>query len=324
MKRRKLFRSTAIRSALLGRSAVITGAEEALAASDEERDVTIERYIPGKPHKGKVLVVIHSHLDDAPFHCTGTAAKLIKEGYTGYLIRSTNNEKTGGNTFAENILSHEQDQIKMAKAVGFKDIFNLYYRQHEMDGISPLELRARLILIFRALKVDTVITHNPWGQWEENPDHWVTGRAVEQACWMAGAVDFPEHREAGIMPHSVSERYYWVGRREQPFNRIVDISTTIEEKMNSLVECKSQGGGSYGSRLRRELAKEGKHLPLLGNDDESADREYVKRFVLNRWSTFEGIEKYGLEHGERFYYIDQRPRGKSEVEEYIEKNAVKL
>jgi len=324
MERRKLFRRTAIRSALLGRSAVITGAEEALAATDEERDVTIERYTPGKPHKGKVLAVIHSHLDDAPFHCTGTAAKLIKEGYTGYLIRSTNNEKTGGNTFAENILSHEQDQIKMAKAVGFKDIFNLYYRQHEMDGISPVELRARLILIFRALKVDTVITHNPWGQWEENPDHWVTGHAVEQACWMAGAADFPEHREAGIMPHSVRERYYWVGRREQPFNRIVDISTTIEEKMNSLVECKSQGGGSYGSRLRRELAKERKRLPLLGNDDVTADREYVKRFVLKRWSTFAGIEEYGLEYGERFYYIDQRPRGKSEVEEYIEKNAVKL
>ena len=95
MDRRKLFRKTAIRSALLGRSVVITENVEAQAAPVEKRKVTIERHTPGKPHEGKVLAVIHSHLDDAPFHCTGTAAKLIKEGYTGYLIRTTNNEKTG-------------------------------------------------------------------------------------------------------------------------------------------------------------------------------------------------------------------------------------
>ena len=39
-----------------------------------------------------------------------------------------------------------------------------------------------------ALKIDTVITFNPWGHGEENPDHYVTGQAVEAAKWMAGGV----------------------------------------------------------------------------------------------------------------------------------------
>ena len=72
-------------------------------------------------------------------------------------------------------------------------VINFGYRNHFLDEASPLELRARLVYIFRvrqrgsavvctaytparnttrvflcfqALKIDTVITFNPWG---ENP-----------------------------------------------------------------------------------------------------------------------------------------------------------
>ena len=174
-----------------------------------------------------------------------------------------------------------------------------------MDGISCIDLRGRLILIFRWLKVDTVITFNPWGHAEENPDHWVTGRAVEEACWMAGMPnDFHEHLEAGFQPHTVSERYYFYGRDGQPFNRVVDISSYVEKKIDAIVECKTQGDGNRGSLLKAKLAHTGKRLPLLGNDDRSADRAYAREFLL------EDDREYGKPHtvayAERFYYIDQR------------------
>lgn len=286
-------------------------------------DIVVEKDQPGQPHKGKVFAAIHAHLDDVPYYAGGLCAKLMSEGYTGYLIRTTNDEKCGGQSTAENILSNEQEHFKMASVLGFEDVFDLYYQNHEMDGISSLEIRGRLLFLFRFLKVDTVVSFNPWGHGEENPDHWATGRAVEEACWMSGMPnDYHEHMEAGIRPQKVLERYYFYGRPGQPFNRVVDISFHIEKKIDSIVECKSQGGGDLGSRLRARLAKQGKRLPLLGNDDRTADREYVRQFLLD--DDREYGSQYSLAYAERFYYIDQRRPARSKVDAYVETNAVPL
>jgi len=289
-----------------------TNAEEVVVMKDE----------PGQPHKGKVFLAVHAHLDDVPYYASGLCAKLMQEGYTGYIVRTTNDERSGGHTNAQNIYSNEQDHGRMAAALGFKDVFDFYYLNHDMDGISCIDLRGRLILIFRMLKVDTIVSFNPSRDGEENPDHWVTGRAVEEACWMAGMPnDFHEHMLAGIQPHTVTERYYFCARPGQPFNRVVDISSHIDKKIDSIVECKSQGEGNRGSLVRAELAREGKRLPLLGSDDRSADRAYVRQFLLD--NDREHGRSHNLEYAERFYYIDRRPT-KSKAEEYIEKNAVSL
>jgi len=292
----------------------------ALARADVG-EVVVEKDQPGQPHKGKVFVAVHAHLDDIPYYGAGLCAKLMREGYTGYVIRTSNDEKRGGGTTAQNILSNEQEHLKMAAALGFREAFDLYYQNHEMDAVSSLDIRGRLILLLRFLKADTVISFNPWGHGEENPDHWVTARAVEEACWMCGVPnDFEEHREAGIRPREVLERYYFHGRPGQPFNRVVDISSHIEKKIDAIVECRAQGGGNFGSELRARLARERKRLPLLGNDDRTADREYVRQFLLD--SNREYGQPHSLAFAERFYYMDQRRPEKSKVDEYVEKNAV--
>ena len=286
-------------------------------------EVVVEKDQPGEPHKGKVFAAVHAHLDDVPYYAGGLCAKLIREGCTGYLIRTSNDEKSGGRTTAENILSNEQEHLKVAAALGFRETFDFYYQNHEMDAISSLDLRGRLIFLLRMLKVDTVVSFNPWGHGEENPDHWVTGRAVEEACWMCGMPnDFPEHAEAGVRPHSVRERYYFHGRPGQPFNRVVDISAHVEKKIDAIVECRSQGGGSLGSQLRGRLARQGKRLPLLGGDDRTADREYARQFLLDDERDYG--RPHGLAYAERFYYIDQRRPALSKVDDYVGKHAVSL
>ena len=82
-------------------------------------EIMIEKSLPGQPHKGKVFAAIHAHLDDIPYYCAGTCAKLIAEGYTGYIIRTTNDERCGRGTTNQNIKSNEEEHFKMAKAVGF-------------------------------------------------------------------------------------------------------------------------------------------------------------------------------------------------------------
>jgi LmbE family N-acetylglucosaminyl deacetylase len=293
-------------------------------------EVVIERPLTGKPHSGKVLAAIQPHADDIPFFAAGTVAKLIAEGYTGHLIKTTNDDKAGAGTMGETILHNEQDTDAVARALGLSKVFTLGFRNHEMDGISRPELRERLIFLIRALKIDTVICYDPWGTYEENPDHYVTAQGVEEACWMAaGGKDFPEHFAAGLEPHFVREKYYFA-RGPQLVNRIVDITPWVDKKVEANLANKTQGGGGdNGARLRARLAAEKRRLPILGNDDDTANREYIKHFFLDLDSQYiRGVPSdrevgrpYGLEWAEAFHYIGPI---ESMLDRYIAEHAVPL
>jgi len=58
-----------------------------------EVEVVVERPVSGKPHQGKVLLAIQAHSDDIPLFAGGLVAKLMDEGYTGYLLRTSNDDK---------------------------------------------------------------------------------------------------------------------------------------------------------------------------------------------------------------------------------------
>ena len=113
---------------------------------------------PGQPHRGKVLAAIQPHCDDVPLYAGGTVLKLIKEGYRGILIRTSNDEMAGaGKTMGEVVLNNERDTFEVARRMGLGKVFDLNYRNHRMDGISHIEMRARLVFIFRLMKVDTIL-----------------------------------------------------------------------------------------------------------------------------------------------------------------------
>jgi LmbE family N-acetylglucosaminyl deacetylase len=283
-------------------------------------EVQIERAQPGKPHAGKVLAAIQPHADDLPIFAGGLVLKLIKEGYTGYLIRITNDDHTGPGSVGEGVLANERDNLAVARAFGMKKAYDLYYRNHMLDGVSPLELRLRLIFLFRLLKVDTVVCYDPWAHYEENPDHYATARAVEAACWMSGMnKDYPEHFDAGLSPHSVTEKYYFA-RGPQYVNRVVDIGGFMDQKISINILNAAQGpAGQRGAQLRRRLTEQGIRLPLLGGDDATANREYTRQFVLDRDA--EIGKRSGLTYGEAYHYIGPEP---VKVEDYIRKNGVKL
>lgn len=294
-----------------------------------EGTIVVERAAPGRPHQGKVLAAIQPHSDDLPLFAGGTVAKLIEEGYTGYLIRTTNDEKAGrGATPGEVIVNNERDNDEVARVLGLKKTFNLNYRNHRMDNESRQEMRGRFIHLFRLLKVDTVVCYDPWGHYEENPDHYVTAQVVESACWMAASSkDYVEQLEAGLQPHGVGERYYFA-RGPQLVNRVVDISATIDRKVESNRVNVTQGpAGENGSLLRARLAARNQRLPILGDDDETANRQYIKHLLLDIDSErLRGVpsdrelgRRFGLEWAEAFHYVGPRP---NMLDRYIASNAV--
>ena len=293
--------------------------------------VFLERPLAGQPHQGKVLLALQAHSDDIALEASGTVAKLIEEGYTGYLVRATNDDMGDSpglgtvGTIGENVLGNERDTARIAEILGCRRHFDLNYSNHRMADVSLNELICRLILIIRLVKADTVVCWDPWAHDEENPDHYTLAKAVEAACWMAGrAHDYPEQLAAGLEPKEVQDKYYFARRPE--ITRVVDISKQIEKKVEVNRANLAKGpGGHLGSRLRAELAKRNQRLPLLGDDDATADRNYIREFVMT--SSRELGKQYGVEYAEAFHYIppgaagaDRDPR----VDTYVREHAVPL
>ena len=263
--------------------------------------VVVERPAAGRPHAGKTLAVVTPHLDDMPIFAAGTVAKLLAEGYRGYLIRTSNDEVDSVSlTVGETVAANERDARVVADTLGLDGVFDLNERNHRMDESSRLEVRARLIFLFRLLRVDTVFSYDPWAHDEENPDHYVTAQAVEAACWMAGNhLDYIEHFAAGLEPRAVREKYYF-SRRRHEVNRAVDISGTIERKVDAICACRTQMAHTVAD-LRTHLGARGYRAPGLEGDEDVAIRTYAEGVHRERAAAIGSL--HGLAFAEEFHWI---------------------
>lgn len=320
MERREFLENTLASTTLLASGTAADPASKPASAADTttQGEIFVERDAPGKPHAGKVLATIAPHSDDHSILAGGTIAKLIGEGYTGYLIRTSNDEKDSYDlTSGQTVAANEADNQAMAKVLGIKQVFNLGYRNHRMDDVSRVEMRARLIFLFRLLKVDTILSYDPWGHYEENPDHYVTAQCVEAACWMAGGhLDFPEHFAAGLKPHAVGEKYYYA-RGPQLVNRVVDISSTIETKMAAIRANRTMVGNMV-RKAHNALARRKLKLPELEGDVDAAIRAFAD--VRFREGSARRGADHGLKYAEKFHYIGPD----TSMDAYIAKHAVPL
>lgn len=313
MERRDFVKLTA--AAGLGAAPFQTAAQTATQASAAP---FIERASADQPGKGKVFALITPHLDDGPIFAGGTIAKLLHEGYTGYFIRVSNDEKDSFNaTLGETVLANERDTAELLRVSGMKKCYDLAYRNHGLDDVSRMEIRVRLIFLFRLLKVDTVLSYDPWGHYEENPDHYVTAQAVEAACWMAADhLDFPEHFEVGLKAHAVTEKYYFA-RGPQLVNRVVDIGPLQQQKFAYIRACRNMIDNMVRSQ-NAELAARGLRVPAFTADTAAANDAYIQAAFVARDRTIGA--RYGLAAAEEFHYIGPD----RSLDAYIAANAVKI
>jgi hypothetical protein len=106
-------------------------------------------------------------------------------------------------------------------------------------------------------------------------------------------------------------------------NRIVDIASYIDPKVRTNVANTGKGpAGTAGSRLRNELAKQGKKLAFLGDDDETANFQYVKRFLMDDFHLMG--QQFGLEYAEAFRYIGPPPNYRENIRRFVDEHAVPL
>src|SRR5437660_532219 len=109
MQRRQFIGRSLSAGALGGASLAAAGAPP-VSPVVHDADVVIERASSGKPHRGKVLASIAPHSDDHSIMAGGTIARLIEEGYTGYLIRTSNDEMDSYDlTLGQTVAANEAD-----------------------------------------------------------------------------------------------------------------------------------------------------------------------------------------------------------------------
>jgi hypothetical protein len=121
--------------------------------------VTVERTAAGTPRKGNVQALIAPYLDDGPIFTGGTIAKLPQESRMGDVIRTSNDGR---------ILSNSRWVIWYWPTSAFRGVVRVSgsgSRSSELpnslDGrLAPAELHARLIFLFRLLKVETIFSYD--------------------------------------------------------------------------------------------------------------------------------------------------------------------
>ncbi len=211
----------------------------------------------------KRVLAIVAHHDDIEFGVAGSIARWVRAGaQVTYCIITDGASGSNAPDADLDVLVQQriQEQEDAAAKVGVQDVRFLGYR----DGVlqPTMELRRDLTRIIRDIKPDRVICQDPTTvlveQWYINhPDHRAAGEAALYAVFPSAETRpiFPELLAEGYEPHKVSELYLTLSMHPDTF---VDISDTIEQKVEALLCHTSQVGEDAAKWVREWNAENGK------------------------------------------------------------------
>jgi LmbE family N-acetylglucosaminyl deacetylase len=210
------------------------------------------------------FMVIAAHPDDAEFGPSGTAARWIDQGSEGWLVCCTSGDQGGDDPNAdpfELAAVREAEQTAAALVIGYAGVSFL----HQPDGAlaNDLALREMLVREIRTFRPDAVLATDPetifYGDGGINhADHRAAGMAAVDAVYPAARnpMAFPSLARAGLGAHVVRRIYLFWSNRATAW---VDISTTLERKIDALREHRSQirDADALAGRIRMWAAEEG-------------------------------------------------------------------
>jgi LmbE family N-acetylglucosaminyl deacetylase len=228
-------------------------------------------------------LVVSAHPDDIEFSCAGTVARWTDEGAEVTYCIAT--DGTAG-TQDRDLMGKKLHDIRVAEseaaaaAVGVSEIVWLNHRDGYVE--YNLDLRRDIARVFRRYKPHRFVVLDPTpvidDRFINHPDHRAVGQASLDVSMTAGTTPgiFPELLSEGLDPWRGLRELWITGPAGGPV--VVDITSTIDRKIESLVCHRSQIG-----------------------DDAAAVGEWVKG-----WCAELG-EPHGYEYAESFRVISQGP-----------------
>jgi LmbE family N-acetylglucosaminyl deacetylase len=210
------------------------------------------------------FMVIAAHPDDAEFGPSGTAARWIDQGSTGWLVCCTSGDQGGEDPDADpfELAALREIEHRAASAVtGYAGVTFL----HQPDGalVNDLALRELLVREIRTFRPDAVLATDPETVFHgdggiNHTDHRSAGMAAVDAVYPAARnpMAFPWLARNGLAAHPVRRVYLFWSNRPDAW---VDISTTLDRKIAALREHGSQirEPDQLETRIREWAAEEG-------------------------------------------------------------------
>ena len=226
--------------------------------------------------KGKRVLVITPHPDDAESGAGGTIAKWSSLGADIVLVVCTNGDKgTSDRSISSEQIAEirKEEQLQSGKLLG---LTNIVFLNHPDQGIENGEpFREELVREIRKHRPDVVVTIDPERKWIRHQDHFVKGRVALDAVfpYARDYLAYPELIAEGLEPHKTLEVYLWGTDDPDVF---IDIDEHFEDKLDALYchasqmsTTKEQGRirlrdrfSVYGPRVNAEVAEAFKRLEL--------------------------------------------------------------
>jgi LmbE family N-acetylglucosaminyl deacetylase len=197
---------------------------------------------------GKRIMGVFAHPDDPEFFAGASFALWAKQGANITFVIATRGDKGSDdpNMTSVRIAEIRESEERAAAAVlGVKEVIFLNYRDGEL--FPDLSLRRDITRLIRMKKPDMIVTLDPTVYWFgeqsiNHPDHRAIGAATLEAVYPTARdrLNFIEmEQDENLSTHKVLTVY--IAGASEP-NVILDVTQTIEDKVHSLYEHKSQIG----------------------------------------------------------------------------------
>lgn len=246
----------------------------------------------------KTVLAVVAHADDLEFYAGGTVARFVREkGYDVYELILTDNSKGSHRLSREELIeASAREAVEAGRVLGLKEVRLAGYADGELDGVDRAELRGRVMETIREVRADIVMGWDPFAPYEDHHDHRTAGMATLEAASFSGMpLFYPEHQ---FEPFCVTEAY-WFAKHPWNAETFVDISSTIDAKIEALLKHECQ------MELTIDIAKceakaIGADLPMLQSLDRSGYGSVIDLAIRSVHAAVGAIA--GMEFAEQLRY----------------------
>jgi LmbE family N-acetylglucosaminyl deacetylase len=258
---------------------------------------------PIAPGNGRTILVVVAHADDAALFIGGTIAAWTRTGWNVVLVRVTDDRWDSHGLDETTTIERNRDELRAAAAaLGIAEIVDLGLPTDVLGDASTVGVREHIIRAVRTHRPYALVTFDPYAMYgEDNLDHIVVGRAVDEAFWTSQFdLHHPEHAADGLQPHGCFERWYF-GRRVIDVTDVIDISATLDAKVAAAC-LHGTMMLNYLNQLRLQGETGGWQLPIIEQAIANEDPTEVVAMLVRAGSERTGA-RYGVAAAEEFRIV---------------------
>ncbi len=246
----------------------------------------------------KTVLVVVAHADDMEFMAAGTIARFVDElNFDVYEYILTDNSKGSYRLTEQELVRVSAEEASAAGAIlGLKEVRLEGYVDGDLADTPINVLRGQIMAMIREVRADIVMSWDPFAPYEEHPDHRQVAMATLEAAHFSGnPLFYPEHTQP---PYQTTE-LYWFAKAPLNAELFVDISSTIDKKIQALLahECQME---LTVDMLAREADALGMDVPMLQSPDAQTRAQLIemgiRSFCRDRGAAT------GVSYAEQFRY----------------------